>query len=47
MTEFIARLKQRKLVQWALAYLAAGWVSLQVLSLAADSHSYWQDATYG
>ena len=40
MTEFIARLKQRKLVQWALAYLAAAWVSLQVLSLAADSYDW-------
>src|SRR6185437_9689777 len=39
-TEFIARLKQRKLVQWALAYLAAAWVSLQVLSLAADSYDW-------
>src|SRR6185437_12931393 len=38
--EFIARLKQRKLVQWALAYLAAAWVSLQVLSLAADSYDW-------
>jgi hypothetical protein len=27
------RLNQRKLVQWALAYLAGAWVVLQVTSL--------------
>ncbi len=40
MTEFIARLKQRKLVQWALAYLAAGWIALQALGLAVDSYDW-------
>ena len=40
MTEFIARLKQRKLVQWALAYLAAGWAALQALGLVADSYDW-------
>jgi len=45
-TEFIARLKQRKLVQWALAYLAAAWVSLQVLSLAADSYDWPHSAMH-
>ena len=34
------RLKQRKLVQWALAYLAGAWVLLQVLGLAADSYDW-------
>jgi len=39
-TGFIARLKQRKLVQWALAYLAAAWALLQALGLAADSYDW-------
>ena len=43
MTEFLARLKQRKLVQWAAAYLAAAWVLLQVLDLASGSY-HWPDA---
>jgi TolB-like protein/Tfp pilus assembly protein PilF len=38
----VARLKQRKLVQWALAYLAGAWVLLQVLGLAVDSY-HWPD----
>jgi serine/threonine-protein kinase len=37
---FFARLKQRKLVQWALAYLAAGWAALQALGLAVDSYDW-------
>src|SRR5690348_13250249 len=40
MTEFIARLKQRKLVQWAIAYLAAAWVLLQAIDLAVDSYDW-------
>jgi TolB-like protein/Tfp pilus assembly protein PilF len=43
MAEFLARLKQRKLVQWAIAYLAAAWVCLQVLDLATGSY-HWPDA---
>ena len=35
MTEFIARLKQRKLVQWALAYVAAAFTLIQVLDIVA------------
>jgi TolB-like protein/Tfp pilus assembly protein PilF len=42
MADFLAHLKQRKLVQWALAYLAAAWVSLQVLDLASGSY-HWPD----
>jgi TolB-like protein/Tfp pilus assembly protein PilF len=42
MTDFLAHLKQRKLVQWALAYLATAWVLLQVLDLAAGSY-HWPD----
>lgn len=43
MAEFLQRLKRRKLVQWALAYLAGAWVFLQVLGLAAESY-HWPDA---
>jgi TolB-like protein len=43
MAEFLERLKRRKLVQWALAYLAGAWVSLQVLGLAVESY-HWPDA---
>ena len=32
----LERLKERKLVQWALAYLAGGWVILQVLDVVAE-----------
>ena len=43
MTAFIARLKQRKLVQWALAYVAAAWAVLQALGLAVDSYDWPHD----
>ena len=33
MNDFVQRLKQRKLVQWAIAYVAGAWVTLQVLDL--------------
>jgi TolB-like protein len=36
MNEFIARLKQRKLVQWALAYIAAAFALIQVLDVVAS-----------
>ena len=36
----IERLKERKLVQWALAYLAGGWVLLQVLDLLSDTYGW-------
>ncbi|MGI9234336.1 MAG: hypothetical protein ACR2RD_11945, partial [Woeseiaceae bacterium] len=32
----LQRLKERKLVQWALAYLAGGWVVIEVMDLVAD-----------
>jgi hypothetical protein len=38
--EFLAHLRQRKLVQWALAYLAGAWAVLQALGLAADSYGW-------
>ena len=40
MAELLDRLKQRKLVQWALAYVAGAWAALQVLGLAADSYDW-------
>ncbi|MGH8183593.1 MAG: tetratricopeptide repeat protein [Rhodanobacteraceae bacterium] len=40
MAEFLQRLKQRKLVQWAIAYVAAAWVVLQVLDLASGSYGW-------
>lgn len=40
MNIFLQRLKQRKLVQWTLAYLAAAWVALQALGLAAGSYDW-------
>jgi len=42
MTNFLERLKQRKLVQWVAAYVAGAWALLQVLDLAADSY-HWPD----
>ncbi|HTN63758.1 MAG TPA: tetratricopeptide repeat protein, partial [Devosia sp.] len=40
------RLKQRKLVQWALAYIAAAWALLQALGLAADSYDWPHSAMH-
>jgi TolB-like protein len=34
------RLRERKLVQWALAYVAGAWAVLQVIGLAADSYEW-------
>jgi TolB-like protein/Tfp pilus assembly protein PilF len=39
-TAFLTRLKERKLVQWALAYLAGAWLVLQVLDLFADAFDW-------
>ena len=39
-SEFFARLKQRKLVQWALAYAAGAWALLQVLDMASGSYGW-------
>ncbi len=38
--QLIENLKQRKIVQWALAYLAGAWVLLQVLDMAAGSYQW-------
>jgi len=35
MPDVLARLKQRKIGQWTLAYLATAWLLLQVLELLA------------
>src|SRR5262249_12057460 len=40
MAEFFAKMKERKLVQWAFAYAAGGWVLLQVLSLVAGTYEW-------
>jgi TolB-like protein/Tfp pilus assembly protein PilF len=42
MAEFLARLKQRKLVQWALAYIAAAFALIQVLDVIAQRFG-WPD----
>ena len=42
MADLLVKLKQRKLVQWALAYVAGAWALLQVLDLAAGSW-HWPD----
>ena len=36
MGSFFDRLKRRKLFQWALAYVAAGWLLAQVLDVVAE-----------
>ncbi|MBA3969442.1 MAG: tetratricopeptide repeat protein [Gemmatimonadetes bacterium] len=40
MTSFFDRLKERKLVQWALAYLAGAWVLLQVFGELRDTFAW-------
>ena len=42
MEEFIDRLRQRKLVQWALAYVAAAFALIQVLDVVAQRFA-WPD----
>ena len=37
MHPILQRLKERKLVQWAVAYLAAGWELLQVLDFLREN----------
>lgn len=39
MPEWLRRIRDRKVVQWGVAYLAAAWVALQVLSLLAETWS--------
>lgn len=40
MSAFLRHLKQRKITQWALAYLAGAWLFLEVLGFVAD-HFGW------
>ncbi len=40
MDGFLQRLKERKLVQWALAYLAGAWLVLQVLGELNDAYEW-------
>ena len=42
MAELLARLRQRKLVQWALAYVAAAFALIQVLDVVAQRFG-WPD----
>jgi hypothetical protein len=41
MNSTFERLKERKLVQWAVAYLAGAWALLQVVDLVGNQFS-WQ-----
>jgi TolB-like protein/Flp pilus assembly protein TadD len=38
--DWLQRLKQRKLVQWAIAYVAAAFALIQVLEVVADSYAW-------
>lgn len=42
MRSFLARMRERKLVHWAVAYLAGAWLLLQVLDLLAQPFA-WPD----
>lgn len=42
MNEFLQRLKERKLVQWALAYIAAAFALIQVLDIVAQRF-FWPE----
>ena len=44
MDEFFARLKQRKIVQWALAYVAASFAFIQVIDIVAQRFG-WPEHT--
>src|SRR5690348_5679745 len=46
MTELIARFKQRKLVQWAIAYVAFAFALIQVLDVVADSYDWPHSAMH-
>jgi len=42
MNEFFQRLKQRKLVQWAIAYVAAAFASRKLMAIATRAASHFQ-----
>lgn len=46
MADILQRLKQHKLVQWAVAYVAAAWVVLQVLDLIFGSYNWPKSAMH-
>ena len=41
-SSFFARMKERKLVEWALAYLAGAWLTIQVLDILGERFG-WPD----
>src|SRR4051794_15679211 len=43
MNEFVQRLRERKLVQWALAYCAAAFALIQIIDIVAQRFG-WPDA---
>jgi TolB-like protein/Tfp pilus assembly protein PilF len=47
MSGLLQRLKERKLVQWALAYLAGAWVLLQVIGLVGQQFDWPQGLLRG
>ena len=47
MNEFLQRLKQRKLVQWAIAYIAAGFALLQGIDIVAQQFSWPENVRRG
>ena len=42
MSSFFQQLKQRKITQWTLAYLAGAWLFLEVFGFIAD-HFGWRN----
>lgn len=47
MSEFLLRLKQRKLVQWALAYVAAAFALLQGIDIIAQQFGWPESVRRG
>src|SRR5213082_3176810 len=47
MNEFFRRLKQRKLVQWAIAYVAAAFALLQGIDIVAQQFGWPEDVRRG
>jgi TolB-like protein/Tfp pilus assembly protein PilF len=47
MTEFFQRLKQRKLVQWGVAYVAAGFALLQGIDIVAQQFAWTEGVRRG
>jgi len=46
MWSFLARLRERKLAHWAIAYLAGAWLLPQVLELLAQPFT-WPSLVHG